>query len=83
MIHLIRLGDDTDHGGKVETGSPTMQYDGRQVARKGDLVPCPKHSDVLPNVTEEGDTSLTDADVPIARHGHRATRGCRLLSSLM
>ncbi|MGN4225645.1 PAAR domain-containing protein, partial [Burkholderia gladioli] len=24
MINLIRIGDDTDHGGKVETGSQTM-----------------------------------------------------------
>jgi uncharacterized Zn-binding protein involved in type VI secretion len=29
MINLIRVGDDTDHGGKVETGSTTMRFDGR------------------------------------------------------
>lgn len=83
MMNLIRVGDDTDHGGKVETGSQMMQYDGRAVARKGDRVSCPKHPDVLPNVIEEGDTSLTDAGVPIARHGHHATCGCSLLSSLV
>ncbi|MGN4225611.1 PAAR domain-containing protein, partial [Burkholderia gladioli] len=27
MMNLIRVGDDTDHGGKVETGSQTMQFD--------------------------------------------------------
>ncbi|WP_186117858.1 PAAR domain-containing protein [Burkholderia gladioli] len=83
MMNLIRVGDDTDHGGKVETGSQTMQFDGRYVARKGDRVSCPRHPDVSPNVIEEGDTSFTDAGVPIARHGHHATCGCRLLSSLV
>ncbi len=60
MINLIRVGDDTDHGGKVETGSQTMQFDGRYVARKGDCVSCQQHPDVSPNVIEEGDTSFTD-----------------------
>jgi len=82
MMNLIRTGDDTDHGGKVLTGSATMRYDGRFVARKGDRVSCPRHPDVSPNVIEEGDASMTDDGVPIARHGHRATCGCRLISSL-
>ncbi len=83
-MNLIRVGDDTDHGGKVETGSQTMQFDGRYVARKGDCVSCQQHPDVSPNVIEEGDTSFTDAGVPIARHGHHATWGavyCRASSS--
>ncbi|WP_202754769.1 PAAR domain-containing protein [Burkholderia cenocepacia] len=83
MINLIRIGDATDHGGKVETGSTKMRFDGRFVARKGDLVSCPQHPDVSPNVIEEGDASMTDDDTPIARHGHRATCGCHLLSSLI
>ncbi|BCQ57600.1 hypothetical protein BLKGLAD_66620 [Burkholderia gladioli pv. gladioli] len=52
MMNLIRVGDDTDHGGKVETGSQTMQYDGRYVARKRGLVSCPKHPEVSPNLIE-------------------------------
>ncbi len=51
-MKLIRVGDDTDHGGKVENGSQTMQYDGRYVARKGALVSCPKHPAVSPNLIE-------------------------------
>lgn len=73
-MNLIRVGDDTDHGGKVETGSQTMQYDGRYVARKGALVSCPKHPAVSPNLIEQGDTSLTDAGVPIARHAGAVSR---------
>ena len=82
MMNLIRIGDDTDHGGKVETGT-TMRFDGRYVARKGDRVSCPQHPDVSPNVIEEGDSSITDNGIPIARHGHRATCGCHLISSLV
>ncbi|WP_080419667.1 PAAR domain-containing protein [Burkholderia ubonensis] len=83
MINLIRVGDATDHGGKVETGSTKMRFDGRFVARKGDFVSCPQHPSISPNVIEEGDASLTDDGIPIARHGHRATCGCHLISSLI
>jgi uncharacterized Zn-binding protein involved in type VI secretion len=38
---------------------------------------------VAPNVIEEGDPSMTDGGIPIARHGHRATCGCHLISSLV
>ena len=41
MINLTRVEDATDRGGKVETGSTKMRFDGRFVARKGDLVSCP------------------------------------------
>jgi uncharacterized Zn-binding protein involved in type VI secretion len=82
MINLIRLGDDTDHGGKVITASSTMRFDSHFVARKGDEVSCPKHPNVKPNVIEEGDETLTENGAPIARHGHRATCGCGLISSL-
>jgi uncharacterized Zn-binding protein involved in type VI secretion len=83
MIDLIRLGDDTDRSGKVITASLTMRFHGRFVARKGDEVACPKHPNVKPNVIEEGDKSMTDNGAPIARHGHHATCGCRLISSLV
>ncbi|WP_334041383.1 PAAR domain-containing protein [Burkholderia ambifaria] len=82
MINLIRVGD-TDHGGKVETSSATMRFDGRYVARKGDRVSGPQHPDVSPNLIEEGDPSMTDGGIPIARHGHRATCRCHLISSLV
>ena len=80
-LKIITVGDKTDHGGKVITASTTMRFDGRFVARKGDEVSCPKHPDVKPNVILEGDASMTDDGVPIARHGHKATCGCILISS--
>lgn len=83
MTDLVRIGDSTDHGGKVISGSAAMRYDGRAVARKGDQVSCPRHPDVRPNLIVDGDTSMTDGGVPIARHGYRAMCGCRLISSLV
>lgn len=67
MKNLIRVGDDTDHDGKVETGSSTMKFDGPYVARKGDRVSCPQHSDVLPNIIEEDDESMKGNGIPIGR----------------
>ena len=81
-MDLIRLGDDTDHGGKVVSASETMHYDDRAVARRGDRVSCPLHPDVEPNLIIEGDETMMDEGIPIARHGHRATCGCHLISSL-
>ena len=83
MINLIRLGDNTDHGGKVIAASSTIRFDGLFVARKGDAIVCPQHPSVMPNVIEEGDESITDDRLPLARHGHRATCGCHLISSLV
>ncbi|SIT46293.1 PAAR repeat-containing protein [Paraburkholderia piptadeniae] len=83
MINLIRLGDTTDHGGEVVTASETMCFDRRRVARKGDVVTCPLHPEINPNLIVEGDDKITDHGVPVARHGHKAMCGCHLISSLI
>jgi uncharacterized Zn-binding protein involved in type VI secretion len=51
-------------------------------ARKGDLVECPLHPEVNPNVILEGDGEITDHGIPVARQGHHATCGCSLISSI-
>lgn len=81
-MDFIRLGDATDHGGKVTSASSTMLFDGRLVVRKGDTVSCPTHPDCIPNLIVEGDYSIMDNGVAVARHGHHAACGCRLISSL-
>lgn len=82
MMDFIRFGDDTDHGGRVISASSAMRFGGKFVARKGDEVSCPQHA-ITPNRIIEGDESTTDDGVPIARQGHRAMCGCRLISSLL
>jgi uncharacterized Zn-binding protein involved in type VI secretion len=83
MINLIRLSDATDHGGEVITASDTMRIKGIPVARIRDQVTCPLHPEVKPNLIIEGDDKTTDHGVPVARHGHKATCGCSLISSLV
>ncbi|MGD7392083.1 PAAR domain-containing protein, partial [Ralstonia pseudosolanacearum] len=41
MRGIIRVGDATTHGGRVETGAPASTVMGRAVARKGDRCSCP------------------------------------------
>jgi uncharacterized Zn-binding protein involved in type VI secretion len=81
MLDVIRLGDTTDHDGEVITASDVMIIQGKGVARKGDKIRCQKHPDVNPNVIEEGDSNIRDHGLPVARNGHRASCGCRLISS--
>lgn len=40
-LKIIVVGDSTDHGGKVISGSPLHDVDGRPIARLGDQVNCP------------------------------------------
>jgi uncharacterized Zn-binding protein involved in type VI secretion len=40
---IIVLGDGTDHGGKVISGSSVHTIDGISIARLGDQVDCPQH----------------------------------------
>ncbi|WP_027797870.1 PAAR domain-containing protein [Paraburkholderia acidipaludis] len=82
MIDLVLLGDSTDHGGKVITASKAMKFSGRFIARKGDEVSCPQH-DIKPNLIIDGDETMKDDGVPVARNGYRAMCGCRLISSLV
>jgi uncharacterized Zn-binding protein involved in type VI secretion len=82
MRDYVRLGDATSHGGVVITASTNLRILGRPVARKGDLVTCPLHPTIEPNMILEGDTSLQDEGRPVARHGHHTTCGCTLISSL-
>ncbi|KFA58676.1 hypothetical protein A9G34_05785 [Gilliamella sp. Choc4-2] len=78
---VIRLGDSTDHGGKVITASSTMKVLGKPVARVGDLVSCPvKYHGVNPII--EGESTITDQGLQVALDGHKSACGCSLISSI-
>ncbi|RZT36759.1 PAAR domain-containing protein [Cupriavidus agavae] len=81
-MDFIRLGDTTTGDGVVISASEAMMYDGRKLARKGDRVTCMKHPRVNPNVIIEGDASMKDEGIPLARHLYRVTCGCQVISSL-
>jgi uncharacterized Zn-binding protein involved in type VI secretion len=42
-LKIIVVGDPTDHGGKVISGSSLHVVDGKPIARLGDQVDCPLH----------------------------------------
>ncbi|MCD1127450.1 PAAR domain-containing protein [Jinshanibacter sp. LJY008] len=81
MKGVIRLGDATDHGGKVISASSTMIIMGKGVARVGDLVDCPQSGHGV-NKIIEGESTFKDQGVAIALDGHKTECGCTLISSI-
>ncbi|MCS0808554.1 PAAR domain-containing protein [Massilia agilis] len=83
---IITVGDATDHGGTVISGSPNHSVRGRLVARLGDQVDCPqsypggKPHGVNKIVTASA--TLTADGVPVAIEGCTTECGCRLIGSL-
>ena len=81
MTRVIRLGDPTSHGGTVVSASPTTIINGKQVARLGDSVTCPRpgHGSV---VIVEGDPAWLVDGRPVALEGHKTSCGATLISTL-
>jgi len=81
MPNIIRLGDSTDHGGRViASGAPQFTVDGIPIALLGDACICPRdgHGNC---VVVEGDPHHTINGVPVAYEGHKTSCGARLISS--
>ena len=82
---VITVGDHTDHGGVVLTGSSTQNIHGRAIARVGDMVSCPlfypggKPHGVNKIVT--GYARLTIHGVAVAVDGCKTECGCTLIGS--
>lgn len=76
---IIVVGDRTNHGGTVISGDPTVDIDGKAVARVGDMVNCPRCRGTYPIVTGALDTVLSGK--PVARHGDTTSCGATLISS--
>ncbi|MBW8832059.1 MAG: PAAR domain-containing protein [Burkholderiales bacterium] len=79
---VIRVGDPTDHGGKVlSSGAPQFTVDGIAVALKGDLCSCPKRGHDNCTIAE-GDSEHTINGIPVAYEGHKTSCGAALVSTL-
>jgi uncharacterized Zn-binding protein involved in type VI secretion len=79
MRNVIRLGDPTSHGGKVESVSAShFTVGGIPVARVGDKCSCPiKGHD---NCTiAEGDPHHVIDGIAVAHDGHKTTCGATLI----
>lgn len=84
-LKIITVGDTTDHGGTVISGSPNHDVSGRAIARLGDRVDCPQ---VSPggkphgvNKINTASKSFTIDGVPVAVEGCTTECGCKLIGS--
>lgn len=84
-LPIAVLGDSTDHGGRIITGSDSHEISGKPIARLHDLVDCPKrYPDGRPhgvNKIIEAHPTLTVGGIRVALHGHHTECGCSLISS--
>jgi len=82
MAHVIRLGDATSHGGKVENVSAThFTVNGTPVACVGDVCSCPIKGHEKCKVAEGDPTHLING-IAVAYDGHKTTCGATLLASI-
>lgn len=81
MRGVIRLGDSTSHGGRVETGRDHSTVMGRAVACVGDRCTCPRsgHDHC---VIVEGDENVLIEGRAVAFDGHKTSCGAVLISSV-
>lgn len=83
---IITVGDKSDHGGTVISGSPDHEIRGRAIPRLGDKVVCPmlypggKPHGVNKIISAYG--TLTVNGVPVAVDGCKTECGCKLIGSL-
>lgn len=84
-LKIITVGDKTDHGGTVISGSPNHDIKGRAIARIGDQVDCPQsYPGGQPhgiNIITTGHSSLTVNGVAVAVEGCTTECGCKLIGS--
>lgn len=78
---FIVLGDKTDHGGAVLTGSSVTLVDGKLVACVGDSVSCPRKGHGGTTVIATGSSGMVIDGRMVARHGDKTACGATLLSS--
>ncbi|GAA5787043.1 hypothetical protein GCM10007860_31940 [Chitiniphilus shinanonensis] len=81
MKRVVRLGDPTSHGGTVVGASSTTVVMGKQVARLGDAVSCPRpgHSNCV--IVEADPNWLVDGK-PVALDGHKVSCGATLIATI-
>jgi uncharacterized Zn-binding protein involved in type VI secretion len=84
-LKIMTVGDTTDHGGKVITGSPVHDIGGRAIARLHDKVSCPQ---LYPGGAPHGinkiitaHETVTVGDIPVAVGGGKTECGCTLIGT--
>ena len=80
MPAMIVLGDKTDHGGEVIEASGVTDTHGKQIARVGDKVYCPKKGHGTTVITTGDNTMIIDGKA-VSYHGCKTSCGATLISS--
>lgn len=75
----IVVGDATESGGRVITGSPYTDIDGKPVARVTDKATCFLHKGAFAIV--DGDSTIVIDGQPVALHGSSLAYGCKVLAA--
>lgn len=85
-LKIIIVGDGTDHGGKVISGSPTHDISGKAIARLGDEVECPQH---YPDGRPHGVNKIVTAHptffvggIPVAVQDFLTECDCKLIGNV-
>ena len=81
MKDIIRLGDQTTHGGTVVAASDAVFVHGIAVARQDDACTCPIAGHVSCTIVE-GDPAVLDRGKPVAFDGHKTSCGATLIASI-
>lgn len=76
----VVVGDATDSGGRVITGSPFTDIDGKPVAREGDRAVCPAHKGTFPIVAGCDVRTIVDGR-PVALDRAVLACGCRVIAA--
>jgi uncharacterized Zn-binding protein involved in type VI secretion len=85
-LRIITVGDKTDHGGTVISGSPDHDIRGKAIARLGDKVfrPLPYFGGKPHSVNKiiTAHDTLTVKGAPVAVEGCMTECGCKLIGSM-
>lgn len=76
----VVVGDATDSGGRVVTGSSFTDIDGKPVAREGDRAVCPVHKGTFPIVAGCDPQTIIDGR-PVALDRAVLACGCRIIAA--
>lgn len=79
MKPIVRIGDTTNHGGKVIDAISHTILNGRAIAGKGCMVFCPLCRGAFPIM--EGSTTYRVNGVPVALDGMKTACGATLIAS--
>jgi uncharacterized Zn-binding protein involved in type VI secretion len=81
MRRIVLVGDKTDHGGVVITGSSSFTSNGSRVAMIGDMVSCPvRHHGVTPILPDSPRTAKSNGRL-FALEGDLCGCGGKIIAS--